>query len=500
MLIQKLDIKSSYIPKSERLNKSNSTPSLFSTNNINNIKNSIRLPFLSNDTKIKNDSVQLSYLNAYDMRNFLYNNSNFSTDLMVKYEPKRLLASKKRRNKNNTNTFMDLRNMPLNENKVFRSLSTNKDNNIFSTNIIQISDKKGDEFFDEDVFRLKNFDFRYKSLVKIEENIKEFNSMKKNRNLISQIKINTYDEIINKLTKLMYAQKNIFDRGLAKLESNNENNNTNSDFNEFIKKEVSTFCDYNNLMNKLISLLYEEINEGKDSNFKLLQKNHEEEILINAKSKSLNELNSYINRYDIDTKLNYMKNQEKKRKHIKEMYISKKNEYIYKIYQLENEIKLMANILNKNKIYFNKCKEYEEKINLSKKEIDQMKTFFRRELKEKNYLYEEEITKKQELKEELSNIKRVVDNLKREKKSNRNLNIMSKDTIKKLEERVNEKKENIMMINEELESFLRENYQLKKKIKDKEFIIVTLEMKIKKDKEKENILNNTNSNNTNTNN
>ena len=78
MLIQKLDIKSTYIPKSERLNKSNSTPSIFSTNNINNIKNNIRLPFLSNDTKIKNDSVQLSYLNAYDMRNFLYNNSNFS--------------------------------------------------------------------------------------------------------------------------------------------------------------------------------------------------------------------------------------------------------------------------------------------------------------------------------------------------------------------------------------------------------------------------------------
>ena len=67
-------------------------------------------------------------------------------------------------------------------------------------------------------------------------------------------------------------------------------------------------------MNKLISLLYEEINEGKDSNFKLLQTNHEEEILINAKSKSLNELNSYINRYDIDTKLNYMKKQEKKKK------------------------------------------------------------------------------------------------------------------------------------------------------------------------------------------
>ena len=34
------------------------------------------------------------------------------------------------------------------------------------------------------------------------------------------------------------------------------------------------------------------------------------------------------------------------------------------------------------------------------------------------------------------------------------------------------------------------NYNLKKKIKDREFTILTLEMKIKKDKEKESILNN----------
>ena len=155
----------------------------------------------------------------------------------------------------------------------------------------------------------------------------------------------------------------------------------------------------------------------------------------------------------------------------------------------------MANILNKNKIYFDKCKEFEEKVYLSKKELDRMKTFFRREIREKNYLYEEEITKKEELKEELLNIKKVVDNLKKEKKQNKNLDILAKEKIKKLEEIINEKNENIMMMNEELESFLRENYQLKKKIKDKEFIIVTLEMKIKKDKEKENILNNLNNSN-----
>ena len=488
MIIQKLDIKSTSNPNSRRLNKSNSTPSVFPTNNTN---NDLKLPHLLSDPKFKSDSIQLSYLNEYDMRNFL-NNNDKSPDLMVKYKPRRFLAYKQKRNKNSANTFMDLRNMPLNENKVFKSIMSNRDNNIFATNLVQTTDRKSYESLNNDIFKLKNFSFRYNILLKIEENIKEFNSLKKNSNLISQIKINNHDEIINKLTKIMQSQKNIFDRGLSKLELNKENN---KDYENFIKKDVMTFCDYNNLMNKLIELLYDEINLGKDNNFKLLQRNHEEELIINAKNKSLNELNSYINRYDVDTKINYVKNQEKKRKHIKELYISKKNEYIYKIYQLENEIKLMANILNKNKIYFDKCKEFEEKVYLSKKELDRMKTFFRREIREKNYLYEEEITKKEELKEELLNIKKVVDNLKKEKKHSKNLDIMAKETIKKLGEIINEKNENIMMINEELESFLRENYQLKKKIKDKEFIIVTLEMKIKKDKEKENILNNLNNSN-----
>ena len=84
---------------------------------------------------------------------------------------------------------MDLRNMPLNENKVFNSIISNKDNNIKSTNIIKFSDKKSDEFFDEDFLRLKNFNFRYNVLLKLEKNIKEFNALKKNRNLISNSRL-----------------------------------------------------------------------------------------------------------------------------------------------------------------------------------------------------------------------------------------------------------------------------------------------------------------------
>ena len=497
MLIQKLDIKSKNNPSKSKLNKSNSTSSIFSVNNLNNLNDKYNLPFLPNDTKIKNDSIQLSHINSFDMRNFLPN-KNATLDLMIKYQPKRFIVSKQKRtpNKEIKDTFQDLRNMPLNENKVFNPIISNKDNNIKSTNIIKFSDKKSDEFFDEDFLRLKNFNFRYNVLLNLEKNIKEFNSLKNNRNLISNSRLGTYDEIIYKITKIMNTQKTIFEQNLMLLETFDENNKNEKgtipkkNFENFIKKDVMTFCDYNSLMNKLIEILYEEVHSGKDSNFKLLQKNHEEEIIINAKNKSLNELNSYINRYDVDTKINYVKNQEIKRKQIKELYISKQNEYISKIYQLEKEIKIMANILNKNKIYFNKCKEYEDKIDINKKEIEKMKIFFRRELREKDTLVEEEMTRKNELKDELLNIKRVVDNLKKEKRHNKNADILSKTTITKLENVINERNENIMMINEELEYFIRQNFLLKKKIKEKEFTIVTLEMKIKKDKEKENILNN----------
>ena len=508
MIIQKIGIKSSNNPKfgnTTKLNKSNSTSSLFSINNLN---NRFDLPYLSIDGKIKNDSIQLSYINSYDMRNF-FSSKNLKDELMVKFQPRRLIVSKQKRNQNEANDFVDLRNMPLNENKVFKADDNNKDNNI-KTNVIKFSDKKSDEFFEEDFLRLNNFSFRYNVLVKMEKNIKDFNLLKKWSNLISYNRLGIYEDIITKIAKNMKYQKIIFEQSLLKLEINSEKHNENKthtlndnanntvakrDFENFLKKEVISCCTHNNLMNKLIELLYEEINSGKENNFKLLQKNHEEEIIINSKNKSLHELNSYINRYDVDTKINYVKNQETKRKQIKELYLSKQNEYIAKIYQLEKEIKIMANILNKNKIYFDKCKDYEEKINISKKEIDQMKIIFRREMREKNTLYEEEVTKKEELKEELTNIRRVVDNLTKEKKHNKNADLMSKSTIKKLENILNEKNENIMMINEELESFLRQNYQLKKKLKEKEFTIVTLEMKIKKDKEKETILNNSNSNN-----
>ena len=502
MIIQKVDIKSTnkhQINQGLKLIQSKST---YELPQINNLSHKYNLPYLSNDTKIKKNNIKLSYINSFDMRNFAPN-----SEINIVFKPKRIIISKEKKETNET-SFINMRNLPLNENKAFKSMM---DNN--NPDAIEFSSIKSNEFYDEDNSRLKNYAFRYTSLLKLEKNIKYFNTFKNNSNLISKNKLGIFDDLISKIYRTMCSQKTLFEHNLLKLENknkydtnnNNENNETNLENNnsnvkiyddkltfveKLIRKELASFYNYNSLMNKLLTILFEEISLDKEKIFKLLQKNHEEELIINSTNKSLNELNNYINRYDVDTRINYVKNQEIKRNKMKEIYKKKQNELINKNYQLENEIKIMATILNKNKMYYNKYKEFEEKIDINKKESEQMKRAFRKEIREKNFLVEEEMHRKEELKEELSNIKKTLDHLKKEKKHNKNNDIQAKNNINKLENLINQKNENIRMLNEELEWFLRQNYNLKKKIKDREFTILTLEMKIKKDKEKESILNN----------
>ena len=504
MLIEKVDIKEPFIQNLNpniSLSKSNSALDIFSSQKILNKRSN--LPYLSSDKKIKYNSIQSSILNSFDMRN-IEQNTNFTNNLYLKYKPRRSIISKQNR-ANSQNTLIDLRRMPLNENKVFNSDITDNDNKVI--NMLKISEKKSNELSEEDIMKCENYSFRYKSLLRIEKNIKMFDSIKKlNNDLIASNRLGIFDDIVYKLFKLMNEQKIIFEQYLMKLDFDSENEKTNKtnnnnnyipkkDFDNLIKKEILFSCNYNNLMNKLIFLLFEEISSGKEKNYKLLQRNHEEDLIINSKNKSLNELSNYLNRYDIDSKINYIKRQEQKNKLIKESFTVKQNEYIKKIYKLEKELKIMADLLNKNKIYFNKCKEYEEKIDTNKKETEKMKVLFKRELREKNSLYEEVVIRKEELSEQLSNMKNYVDNLNKDKKNNKSMDIMSKAKIKKLQNMLNERSENIRMLNEELEYYLRQNYFLKKTIKEKEFSIVTLEMRIKKDKEREREKENINDNN-----
>ena len=503
MLIQKIEIKTPIRKTSPRikryLNQSSSSCQLSPNNDNNNIN---KLPFLFNDTKIKKDSIKFSHLSAYDLRNFNNNINNYSETLFLKYKPKRLIKIKAG---SNESPFQDFRYLPLNQDKVFKSSKKENEENI-NSQLINFSLKKSDEFFDEDSLKLKKYAFRSIYMIKLEKNIQNFDKLKMNNNIITNNKIGIFNELTNKISKIMNSQKIFFSQNLYEINensinsnirdkikspatnqsinfspSNPSNNNINFDIENVIKKGIILCCEYNNLVNKLFSFLLNEINSNKNENFKLLQKNHEGEIIINSKIKSLNELNSYINRYDVNTKIDYVKKQEEKMKILKENYNIKENEYISQIYKLENEIKFMTNLLNRNKNYFNKCKEFSEKINLNKKEKEEIKREFRSELREKHNLLIMEKNKENELNEQLDEMLKIVENLKKEKSDIRKIDLIDKSIIKKLENKINEKNENIMMINEELEWYINKNDILKKTLNDRESTIKTMEIKINKE-------------------
>ena len=146
MLIEKVDIKEPFIQNLNpniSLSKSNSALDIFSSQKILNKRSN--LPYLSSDKKIKYNSIQSSILNSFDMRN-IEQNINFTNNLYLKYKPRRSIISKQNR-ANSQNTLIDLRRMPLNENKVFNSDITDNDNKVI--NMLKISEKKSNELSEE---------------------------------------------------------------------------------------------------------------------------------------------------------------------------------------------------------------------------------------------------------------------------------------------------------------------------------------------------------------
>ena len=506
MIIQKLEVRhqKKESPKFKmKLNHSTSSCNL----SLNNNNRMLYLPVILNDNKFKKDSIVLNYLNEYDLRNFSLQDQNKNNEgLFIKYKPRRLIKIK---NDSNETPFPNFRNLPLNQDKAF-NLGQKENNSNSNQKLINFSTVKSNEIFDEDNIRLKKYAFSSKYVIKMEKNIENFEKLKANNNIITPNKVGIFDELTHKIAKIMKAQKAFYLQSLYDIDENSvtnvnnsiknpstkniadasninnseknndiiNNDNINTNISTILKKEIILCYEYNSLINKLFSFLLEEIHCGKAENFKLLQRNHEEELIINSKTKSLNELNKYLNRYDVDTKINYNKKKEEKHQTIKEHFKIKENEYISQIYKLENEIKMLHAILDKNKVYYDKYLEYESKVGMNKKEKDQIKRKFKKELKEKDILFIIEKKKEEELNDQLDDMKDVVEQLKREKKDIKRDDLLDRKIIKKLENKINEKNENIMMLNEELDWFINQNDNMKKILNDKEFAIKTMEVKL----------------------
>ena len=150
---------------------------------------------------------------------------------------------------------------------------------------------------------------------------------------------------------------------------------------------------------------------------------------------------------------------------IKNLFNKKENQYKINMYKLEDEIKDLTYLLNKNKDYYTKYKEKEDEIKESKKQRDEYKYLYNKEMQEKIMLHANDKDKEEEYNKKVNELEDTIDELKEEIEMNKRKEIEANAKLSKMMMILHEKNENILMLNEELEWFMREYNKKKNDLK-----------------------------------
>ena len=246
------------------------------------------------------------------------------------------------------------------------------------------------------------------------------------------------------------------------------------------------------LINKFISLIFNDLKENKESTRKLNQKLKDYESRLENNKKEIENMKSFLNKYEVNSKIFLKIKNEKEIEKIKSTFNKKENEYILSNYKLKSEIKNLTSLLDENMKYYNNCKELEKEIELGKKKNEDLKSFYNQELHEKNMENIIKSEKEDELLEKIKELENIIEGLQNDKDEYKKKEVENEIKIRNLYMNIQEKNENIAMQNEEVEWFLREYQKLnslyldtKKDLRNIENALLT-KMKDKENKKDEN--------------
>ena len=328
------------------------------------------------------------------------------------------------------------------------------------------------------ISKMSDYEFRSNYLYKYVLNLENFNKYKKYTELINDTNKPIFSKIFEQTSELLEKQ--------SKVAFNNKTNilENSVKFSESEKKLIIAFSDYSLLSNKLLNVLFNEMSEIKNDNKKLKRKTYEDDINLKNKTQEIDDLQKYLKRYDVSSKIFLKKTKEENINKVIKKYNHKENAYILLIYELENEIRNLTKILDKNKEYFNKFKVTEKEAENNKKEIEKNKSLFNQKIQEKNTECALERDIQDDLKKKLDELNNIIEEFKLEKENKRKEDMETHILLKKLKMNIMEREENILMLNEELEWYILEL------IKEKRAHIITkndldvLEKKIMDDAKK----------------
>ena len=380
--------------------------------------------------------------------------------------------------------------------------------------------------------------FKNEYILKFARNAEIFNNFEKNSDLISDNKIDNFKDIFMKIKRILKNQANLFFDNLNiknnieedskqdkndiksgfykyksskkyilpkifktlpneeqnELENSNiENSRIDSTLNIKNKETIITgWYQLCSLMNKFIFLIFSELKDSKDNIRKLNQKLKDYEVRLDNNKKEIENMKSFLNKYEVNSKIFLKIKNEKEIEKIKSTFNKKENEYILSNYKLKSEIKNLTSLLDENMKYYNNCKELEKEIEIGKKKNEDLKSFYNQELHEKNMENIIKSEKEDELLEKIKELENIIKGLQNDKDEYKKKDVENEIKIRNLYMNIQEKNENIAMQNEEVEWFLREYQKLnslyldtKKDLRNIENALLT-KMKDKESKKDEN--------------
>ena len=383
----------------EKLKKKQNT----SQNLLNNLSEKELMNY-NNDTEFKSN-----YIFKFSKNTEIFNKLSNNIDLIDNNTDKRLAKD----------TFEKLFKLIENQNKLYFNLIDNSVNNNNNISVIN------------------NFDFS-----PVKTNFTNVNSKNQNNNMFPNI----FTSTSNNIDSMKNLNKSI----------SSSNTTTVPNFNIInMKKVVIFWSDFISAVNKLLSLIFNNFSICKKENEKLKKKTYSDDLKLNNKINELEDLKKYINRLDISMKINHHIQKEKEIKELKQEFKKRENEYMVLIYKLEEEIRDLTVLLDKTKNYYDNYKSISKEIDKNKRQCERLKMRFNKELQDSNVKVLIEKDTQDELKTKINELNQIINEMKLEKEANKKVTIEFQAKIKKLEMIIGEKEENILMINEELEWFMR---------------------------------------------
>ena len=383
----------------------------------------------------------------------------------VKYVPKR---------------YAKLQNYSMDTPLKYVGKSTLDCQSLFGSKLSLMKNKKSElnkekEELNKNVLNANCMSFRNEYIIKFSNNGEYFNKFEKFVEFISSDKQSTYSEIFVKMKKLLRNQTHLFFEGNCEektelprinitsdsAQNNYQNKRTSensSNSNQLLnnKKILVQWHEMISLTNKFLSIILGDLQEYRTLNKRLNQKITDYEMRLASDIKEIDKMKKFLNKYEVGSKIFLKLKNEKELSKMKTSFNQKENKYILSIFKLEEEIKTLTNLLDHNQRYYNECKDLQKEVELGKKKNEELKLLFNQGIREKNVQNARDREAENDLLQQMGKLNEVIEELKKEANVSRKNDIENQVKIKKLNMNLDEKGENLLMLNEEIEWYMKE--------------------------------------------